>query len=122
MNKGIAVREKGDYNSALEIFKKALSLNPDNADVLIELGLAYDLVGLTGEAIQTCDRILELNPENSVAYYNRACFKCKIGNIEEALSDLEKSIGFDTVFKNMAKTERDFEKIRGDQRFKDLTA
>jgi tetratricopeptide (TPR) repeat protein len=122
VNKGIAVREKGEKNSALEILKKALLLNPDNTDVLIELSLAYDLDGQTDEAIHICDKILELNSKHSLAYHNRACFRCKRGNLEGAFSDLEKAIGLDAQYKGIAKVEKDFDRIKNDTRFKELVS
>lgn len=122
VNKGNAMRETGDYDSALELFEKSLSLYPDNVDILIGQSLAYDLKGMTEEAIRICNRIFEINPNHPVAFYNRACFNSKIGKLEEALSDLERAIRLDSLFKDVARTENDFEKIRNEPRFKELVS
>lgn len=120
VNKGNALRKKGDYDSALDLFQKSLSLNPNNLDVLIGQSLTYDLKGFTDEAIRTCNKILDLSPDHPVAFYNRACFNCRMGNTEQALSDLKKAIDLDAEFKDMARVEKDFDKIREDSRFKDM--
>lgn len=111
---------KGDKDLALELFSRCLMLNPNNIPVLTEQSLIFQKKGMMDKAIANCDKIIELEPNIAVAYYNRSCFNCNIEEFEKALSDLEKAVELDSRFKESAKKDEDFEKIRDMPRFKEL--
>lgn len=102
--------ERG-YRPQTELEKKALVqlLMGNNADsrYTIEQALAnhdhssltYDLLGILelkdqryGRAVEAFSKAIELNPEFSLAYYNRAIAYRYLGNPEAALQDLNTSI------------------------------
>ncbi|UCH02398.1 MAG: hypothetical protein JSV20_00985 [Candidatus Bathyarchaeota archaeon] len=76
--------------------------------------------GMIDKAIENCNKILKFEPDNSVAYYNRSCFNCSKGETKQALSDLAKAIELNPECRSWAKTEKDFDKIRNNPRFKEL--
>src|SRR4029453_19663838 len=57
---------KKQHDEAIRLFRKALDLQPDSADVLNNLGKALDAVGKDGEAIEDFDKALKLAPENAI--------------------------------------------------------
>ena len=120
-NKGSAMMMKGDEDSALELFSKCLSLSPNNIRVLSGQSLVFQKKGMIDKAISNCDKIIKLEPNYALAYYNRSCFNCNIDRIEKALSDLGKAVELDQRFREVAKKDEDFDKIRDMPRFKELT-
>ena len=72
------------------------------------------------EAIQCSDKAIELDPSYANAWYNRSCYMVKKGEINEALKNLEEAIRLDKTYMESAKTDKDFDSIRNDERFKKL--
>ena len=50
----------------------ALAIDPRQSDALVNLALAQDASGQTGEATLTLRRALEINPRHAAAHYNLA--------------------------------------------------
>src|SRR5687768_13729388 len=73
-----------DYTDALKNLLKANELNPDNSEILNNLGMAYYFKGEIDLAIKTLNRALELNEENSDAKVNLASIHYKAGNVSQA--------------------------------------
>lgn len=121
-NKGRVMMEKGNEDLALELFSKCLSLDPKNIRILTEQSLLFQKKEVMDKAIANCSKIIKLEPNNALAYYNRSCFNCNLDKIETALSDLEKAVELDPGFKDSAKKDEDFDKIRDMARFKELIA
>ena len=92
---GKAKSDLGDINSALEEYEKALLLNPD-----IELALKFKAKAKTRfgnmteakEHIKVYDKLIKLNPQQSQFFLDRAITKHLSGDINGALTDLEKGI------------------------------
>ncbi len=68
--KGIDLQQRGLYDHAIEEYEKALNIEPDNADVLVNLGAACLQKGLADRAVKLLARVLDRDPQNSAAYYN----------------------------------------------------
>lgn len=61
--KGWQTLDKGDNNKAVEIFRKALSMNANHADAHLGLGEALNAAGKKGEAKKHYQKYLELKPD-----------------------------------------------------------
>lgn len=59
-------------DQALPLWKKALKLAPDNAELHMQLAATLKLCGKTSAAINSYQRALSLNPQLYVAHYNLA--------------------------------------------------
>ncbi|MEW6709869.1 MAG: tetratricopeptide repeat protein, partial [Candidatus Riflebacteria bacterium] len=68
--KGIDLQQRGLYDHAIEEYEKALNIEPDNADVLVNLGAACLQKGLADRAVKVLVKVLDRDPQNSAAYYN----------------------------------------------------
>ncbi|TRU47615.1 MAG: hypothetical protein EWV91_10540 [Microcystis aeruginosa Ma_QC_Ca_00000000_S207] len=53
-------------------------------------------------------------------HYNKACCYGLQNNVELAIENLQRAINLDVKYQDMAKTDQDFEQIRGDERFQSL--
>ena len=58
----------GQPERGLEMARQALSRQPENARAWALLGLAYDWLGLTGQAVAYCQKAVELDPTLPEAY------------------------------------------------------
>ncbi|HEY0795234.1 MAG TPA: tetratricopeptide repeat protein [Acidisarcina sp.] len=87
---GNARVKSGDLAGAEEAFRTALKLNPDDVDANLYLGAILYKRRDTDEARGYLERALRLNPKSSMAVYEMAMLKSTTGQLEAAVSDLEK--------------------------------
>jgi len=69
-DKGVDLQQRGLFDHAIEEYEKALKLEPENVDVMVNLGAACLQKGLSDRAIKMLSRALEKNSENSLALFN----------------------------------------------------
>ncbi len=69
MNLGMALREKGDTEAALEHLRRVAAGDPDNAGVHYELGQTLRQSGDLAGAVAAFEKALESDPELREAYY-----------------------------------------------------
>ncbi|MBN2035748.1 MAG: tetratricopeptide repeat protein [Chitinispirillaceae bacterium] len=86
-NLGTWLQERGRLGEAIENFKKALELKPDDAGFRNNLGQALQQErGWTNdEAVAQFQKAIELNPDNPVSYCNLGNVHSKNGRIDEAI-------------------------------------
>ncbi len=120
LNRGNTFGELRKYDKSLADLNHSLELKPDYPDTLISRGVTYSGLKRYDEALADFNRSLELKPNDSGTLYNLACLFSLWGKTDEALAYLEKAIALDNKFRGMAKTDKDFDNIREDPRFKKL--
>lgn len=74
---GIEAGRRGDLDSAVKFLLKALSIEPENAELLTTLGFAYKNLGKTKQAIHYFEQSLESDPNQE--------------NVKRLLEDLKPS-------------------------------
>ncbi|MFZ2960264.1 MAG: tetratricopeptide repeat protein [Candidatus Ozemobacteraceae bacterium] len=67
---GVEYQERGLFDLAIEEYNRALETDPDNLDVLINLGAAYLQKGLAERSTQVLSRALAEQPNHPLALYN----------------------------------------------------
>jgi tetratricopeptide (TPR) repeat protein len=78
-------------------------------------------LGKYDEAINSCDKAIELAPKWADPLYNRACAYARKGDKTNALADLKKAIELQPSFKAEAVKEACFKNLHDDPDFKKLT-
>lgn len=58
-------------------------------------GISYDKLGHFGEAVQDFNKVLQLEPNNSVAYFNRGSTYDSLGMHDAAIADFSKALELD---------------------------
>lgn len=98
LNQGQTCLKENDLESALRFFEQALSLNPNEAEVLVKKGVTLERMQRPTEAIDCYDRAIAANAGMTSAYlrkgslYNRAeRFKDALECYEQALQAQEES-------------------------------
>ena len=72
------------------------------------------------KAIEVLEELLAENPDDGVVLYNLACAKSLSGRADEAIDHLRRSIELEERFRELARTDTDFDPIRDEPTFKDL--
>jgi len=119
-NRGSAYHELGKYKQALADFNRSLELRPDDPVTLNNRGTTYSKLGKYKQALADFNRSLELRPDDHRIIYNLACLFSLQRKANEALAYLRKAIEKNKKYREMAKTDKDFDNIRGGPRFKKL--
>ena len=85
--------EKGRYNEAIRLYKRALELEPDNPEVLNNLGYIYaeEEVNLD-EAMSLVQKALKLRPDSGYIADSLGWIYFKKGSYDDALYYLEKAV------------------------------
>ena len=120
-NRGVALGNLGRYEEAISSYDQALQFKPDNDQAWYNRGVALGNLGRYEEAISSYDQALQFKPDNDQAWYNKACSYALQGRVELAIEHLQQAIKLNPDhYREMAKTDSDFNKIREDERFKAL--
>jgi tetratricopeptide (TPR) repeat protein len=77
-------------------------------------------MGRYKDALESFERAIKINSNDANAYYNKAVCYGLQNNVELAIENLQRAINLDVKYQDMAKTDQDFEQIRGDERFQRL--
>jgi len=120
-NRGIALSELGRIEEALASWDKALEFNPDDEAAWYNRGVALAKLGRIEEALASYDKAIELKPNKDAAWYNKACCYALQNNCDLAIENLQQAIHLNPdKYREMAKTDSDFDNIRLDPRFQAL--
>lgn len=93
---GMAHKEAGDKDAALEAFQKAVTLNPDGYPwSYINLGMILTEMGRYDEAITALQHALKLLPDDSWAYTCLGRAHRLRGDTQAAVEALEKAVSLD---------------------------
>ncbi|MCZ8126609.1 MAG: tetratricopeptide repeat protein [Microcystis sp. LE19-114.1B] len=120
VNRGSALGNLGRFEEAIASSDQALEFKPDDHKAWNNRGIALGNLGRFEQAIASYDHAIKINSNYASAYYNKACCYGLQNNVELAIENLQSAINLDVEYQDMAKTDKDFEQIRGDERFQSL--
>jgi tetratricopeptide (TPR) repeat protein len=83
---------KRDYAGAIEKYERLASLQPDSANVLNNLGLAYHMAGKPREAIRALQKALRLKPEMLSANLILGMDYVQLNDAAQAIAPLERAL------------------------------
>ncbi|MEG4147112.1 tetratricopeptide repeat protein [Microcoleus sp. Pol12B5] len=120
-NRGNALCKLGRLEEAIASYDKALEFKPDKDEAWYNRGIALGILGRLEEAIASCDKALEFKPDYHPAFYNKACCYALHSQIDQAIQNLQQAINLNPdKYREMAKTNSDFDSIRSHTRFQAL--
>jgi tetratricopeptide (TPR) repeat protein len=110
-----------EEEAVIASYDKAIQLKPDDHEAWYNRGIALRNLGRYEEAIASYDKAIQLKPDDHKAWYNKACCYALQDNLEMALTNLGQAIALNPdKYRDMAKTDTDFDSIRHDERFQAL--
>ena len=117
--KGIAICFSSSFDEGMKYINKALQLKPDYGYARFNKALAYELYRNFDKALLWYDKALEV--EKYVwSYYGKASIYGRSGDVANSVKFLKEAISIDTYAKTCAKTEKDFDNVRGSKEFQAL--
>jgi len=69
LEKGNSFFSQGDYEKAIEFYKKASEINPSFISSFNNMGIAFFLLGKYKESRENFQKVLEINPFNPYPYF-----------------------------------------------------
>lgn len=78
------LRDRGQFNEAVEAYDKALKFFPDRADVYFDRGGCYENLQLPKKALTDYSKCLELDPEHSKAINEKGVVLAKMKDFQKA--------------------------------------
>jgi tetratricopeptide (TPR) repeat protein len=120
-SRGITLGFLGRYEEAIASFDQTLKLKPDDHQAWDIRGYVLAKAGRYSEAIESYNKALEIAPTHANAVYNKAVSYALQADVEPAIELLQQAIDLDPKYREMAKTDRDFDQIRADQQFRQVT-
>lgn len=106
LEQGNKCLDSGDTEKAMEIFKKIIDIDPNNALAHNNLGLVYKEKGLFYAAMEEFEKSIELMPNYYKAMNNLGSVLYLQGNYEEAIEEFKKTLNakpdFDIAHWNIA--------------------
>jgi tetratricopeptide (TPR) repeat protein len=90
--RGNSYARKGQFDSAIADFTKAIELNPQDAIAYNNRGNSYARIEQFNLAIADFTKAIELNPQDAIAYSNRGNSYDSKGQFDSAIADFTKAI------------------------------
>ena len=126
--RGLAYYRQGKLDEAIAEYKKALTINPDDAKTHGNLGVAYGEQGKYDLEIASFQKVIAINPDDAEAHYNLGVVYDMQGKSEKAIESFQKAISINPKYLEMGastnwgrpQTDNDFDNIREIQEFKQL--
>jgi tetratricopeptide (TPR) repeat protein len=84
ISKARTLRQQGQNKKAIEVFRKVLEQEPENLDILNEIGLAHIHIGEQSDAIIVFDLVISIAPNDYRGHSNKAEAYLTIGEFETA--------------------------------------
>lgn len=94
--------------------------DPIGWELWMPLGPLYQ-AGDYAEVVKRGREVAEANPQYALLFYNLACCESLNGDTTEALEHLRRSIELSEQFRDYAKNDSDFDAVRDEPAFKELT-
>ncbi len=104
--------EQTRYDKAIEEYDEAISLNPADADMYNNRGIAYYKLDQFEKAMRDYDEAIRINPEHALAYYNRGVVNKKQGERAKAIADFEQLIILTENPQWIAMAKKEIERLR----------
>ena len=120
--RGQALRALDRFAEAVVPLRAAADLEPENLHIWLALGWCYKRSDHLDLAIDSLQEAITAKPGTAVVHYNLACYWSLAHNVEAALQHLTIAFELDPNFKELVHAEHDFDPIRNDPGFRQLTA
>ena len=90
-DEGGKLAEAGKCSDAIETFKKALALDPQQANIVGNMAECYRKLGNLDEALETYKKAIAINPNDGVLYTNMGVVLDKMGKAAESQEAFKKA-------------------------------
>jgi len=120
--RGQAYRALDRFADAVEPLQSAAAAEPKNIHIWLALGWCYKRIGRIDLAIEALQEALDAKPNTAIIHYNLACYWSLAKHKDNALKYLSQALQIDPDYRDLIHKERDFDALRDDPDFRQLTA
>jgi len=92
---GFAYGELSRHNDAIEAYRQALRIDPENAFAWYNLGTACSKLGRHNDAIEAYRQALRIGPEHALAWFNLGTAYNALGRPNDAIEVLRQALRID---------------------------
>ncbi len=92
---GFCNGELGNYVKAIEAYKQAIHIEPNNANAYYNLSVTYAHLGLYKDAIEARKQAIRIDPNDAFDYYNLGEYYDHLGLYKEAIEAYKQAIRID---------------------------
>jgi tetratricopeptide (TPR) repeat protein len=120
---GINLYDLKDWRAALQYFDEALKVYPAHTVALAKKSGCLKRLGDVAGALKVINRVLEIEPNSELGFYNRACYRALLRHSKsEVLADLRRAIELFPHNRRIAMADDDFASLKQDPDFISLFA
>ncbi|HEY9607927.1 tetratricopeptide repeat protein [Allocoleopsis sp.] len=118
--RGSALGELQRYAEALVCCDRAIQLKPELIECWSVRGIMFAKLQQYEEAFAAIEQAIQQKPDNPSGWYGKAGCAALQGNVELAIKNLKWTVELDSKYREVAKTDANFDAIREDERFQQL--
>jgi len=119
-NLGLLLNKQDRFKEAENSYRKALKIDPKYPGAWNNLGIVLVNQDRYEGAEKIYLDLLKFSVDKEMTYYNLACLYGLQQKLSESIKYLKQAIDFDPKYKEMAKTDTDFDLIRDTPEFREL--
>ncbi len=111
------VEEELGRHFRLDIYQAFLENEPDDVEVLMEVGNLYTLSGDVENGLAIDQKLVQIRPGEPIFHYNLACSHSLLNDVDAALRALELAVELGYSNLEYLQEDSDLENVRSDERF-----
>ena len=120
--RGQALRALDRFAEAVVPLRAAADSEPENLHIWLALGWCLKRSNRLDLAIEALQEAITAKPGTAIVHYNLACYWSLAGKVDAALRHLAIAFELDPDYKELVPNEHDFDPIRQNPGFRELTA
>jgi len=98
--RGIEAYKQGDFQTAVDAFRRVVAAHPGNVDGHLNLGSALVRLGRLDAAMEQYRVVLELNPNNALAHFNLGVIHARREDDDVAIRHYTEALRFDPDYRD----------------------
>jgi len=120
VSKAAELKRRRDFNAAAAIYEQVVREDPDNGDLLVLLGKAYQNAGDARKAVEAYTRAANLGFGSAYTSLDAASACARIGQKQQAIDWLERALSERLDGRTQLSQMPEFSSLIGDPRFRRL--
>lgn len=109
--------KKEDVDFEIAFYSGLIDKNPSFAGAYVALGELYTAAGMYEEGLLVDEKLVQLKPDDPVAFYNLACSYSLLNAIDKAFRSFKKAVNNGYCDFDHAEQDEDLFNLRKDWRF-----
>lgn len=92
------LHQQGNLDDALKIYQELLSENPNNADILHQIGILFAQMQHLPQALQSIDQAIHLEPRTAAFHNSKGNVLLRMGQMDAAMNEYRQAVKIDPYY------------------------